>query len=384
MLEQQPTHFPDHSMSDFDPASWQLVRNGVFNMHGTHAVNTDVSKAEAAAKVAPLNHPEWIEEAFVKKADQVIHLSDERVVTIMEPTGKYSPHSVIVTAIDKDALYTQPGVTRNDDSYDREHSAVYNRQIVGLMLAMNESIPEHLRTEMSIFSTENAVLHRTNETYRTPRSIDVRHAQVNMFRNTDIDDVDPEADLTHQQKRLAEEQMILQRKAMDGFIKRIKSTMENSGQAAPEMGIRSTAPYGYYIEVPYDPYDIAQDRNGALMGFTDLISSHYRAYREVSPKYENLAQKIVGKVKEDPTALIPSSFREYRALTPEGKLLIIVSPVFWAPSGVVEAAGVNFARGEHFPQRMPNVSKDEVYRRLDNLITTPNIFEEDEAVSEAV
>jgi hypothetical protein len=300
------------------------------------AVNTNVTKEDAAQRVASYNTPHFLKKTFFEGEQNILDkkiLDSGSQISIVTPSAPYSEDSIMVIACGPHSFDTQPIPTQTIYDLPEDVQNEYWETIFNGIKAFKD-LSSQDSNNYSIFATENCISTVTSINHRTSRSIVLPHSQIVRLIESDIEPTS--SSITH----LEHERKIIQNKHLLNSVDNIYNNLSFFDKLLVDNKFipHNNPPFGY---------EFTFDRNASSMDITRFMKAHHEGFKSES---QNLVNSLRDQNKN---RIIPQpSYRLYMYLNSEGAPSVIVSPQFISHAGVIEAAGVMFDRGPHNLRRL--------------------------------
>ncbi len=344
-----------------------IIPQGITLVRSSHAVNSVDSQRTVAQETRRINTPQFITDTFFDTSKDstlvIFKPTRETAVSVVIPSGPYTPDSVMIIAADQHILASDSPLDPIDPSetafiydYDFETQYIYWQTVL---------------TTLQFFQNgtyfENAAVEYSNEQHRTPRSIGVPHGQIGTFNNLQnlIRSTDPDL----KDSRLAfEEAVVMENKYRNSSLTQglisIHTQMKRQIPKRDSKNLRwsmygrseaNTPPFGYQFEL-----------SGRYDGetFANFMRTHHEIYESVATQLFQDHSLI-----HPETIVYQPTYRLYiqrdETIGDGGGLLIVVSPNIVAPAGAMDAAGHILNRA---PENPVQVNHDEIKTQRDRLV----------------
>ncbi len=324
----------------------EFVPSGTVRMHSaTEQVNTNVAKSDAAKRVALQNMPDELDRRFfnpnLPNILRIKKLDSGSKISLLRPTGPYSPEALMVVAKGPDSLsktvpFLDTEIVATQTIYDLPIDAQteYFKTIFGGLHAMHMRSREDGTQDPYIFATENNISTVTSPKVRTSRSVALPHTQIVRFHRGMIAESDgPSFPHLKAERKILETTNFFSECA-SGIHERLLAT----GLIHSDMSTSDKSPYGYGFSL--SPEASASD-------IQVVMSTHHEAYSEMAQDVlSRLPQRHVDRMVPQP------SYRTYFSLGEDLAPRVFMSPVVRSHAGVIESAGIEFSRHPSHPQHM--------------------------------
>jgi hypothetical protein len=369
-------HLP-HGFGKFDSP----VRPSAANT----AINTEATPAEAAAKTNRMNTYGYLRTEFFDPKNRqgnimlVSSLPSGARAVLVDPSAPYMPGSKMVVATHPDLfIHANQGekardyelIVPEDTIYGlpKDAQTEYWRMIIQSLRGLQKFTDNNPNPELvRVFASENC-MPRTSAHTRTSRSINLPHAQLHRADTSLItpyskNDMAKLPDYFKEEKLLQTVSKSLADVAYENLDDRTKAKLVDISDEHPtntKLRQRTDRPYGYTFTV---------DRSVSIEEFTGVMRDLHRTYREAAKHI------LSGAIDFDQdNAISQPAYKLLLYLEQNGAISGIISPAVFAPTGVLETAGVKLNRHVDNPNPVSQTKLDEIRTEVAKAVYKVNLM----------